>query len=116
MELIRREDIKTVPGSGVELQHLLNSGNSTSQRVTLTRVITPPGATSPPHAHETMEQVWIALDGEGTLLLAGDRTEPFRAGDVARFAEGDLHGFTNTGTAPFVHIAVTAPAVRARSG
>lgn len=112
MELIRREDIPTVPGTGVMLEHLLYAGNSASQRVTLTRVTTPPGATSPPHAHAVSEQVWIALAGAGTLLLEGGRTETFRAGDVVRFADGDLHGFTNTGAEPFVHIAVTAPAVR----
>lgn len=111
MDLIRREDLRTRASGELELQTLLDPENSGCRRLTLTRVTTPPGTTSPRHAHDAAEQIWIALHGEGTLLLADDRTAPFRAGDVARFAEGDAHGFTNTGTEPFVHIAVTAPPI-----
>lgn len=111
MDLIRREDIRPRTAGGLELHTLLDSTNSGSRRVTLTRVTTPPGTTSARHAHDGAEQIWIALEGEGLLLLAGERTAPFRAGDVARFAEGDVHGFENTGAEPFVHIAVTAPPI-----
>ena len=74
----------------------------------------PPEVTNPLHNHTSSEQVWVALEGEGTLLLAGGETVPFRAGDVARFSEGEMHGFTNTGEVPFVYISVTSPPINFR--
>ena len=58
--------------------------------------------------------MWVALRGAGTLLFANDATAPFSAGDVARFAEGDVHGFQNTGPGPFEYLAVTAPPINFR--
>jgi mannose-6-phosphate isomerase-like protein (cupin superfamily) len=40
--------------------------------------------------------------------------EPITAGDVVRFADGDLHGFHNPGDVPFVYLSVTAPPVNFR--
>ena len=53
----------------------------------------------------------MALEGNGILLLDHERTEPFFAGDVVRFADGDLHGFRNASDVPFVYLSVTAPPV-----
>ena len=36
------------------------------------------------------------------------------AGDVVRFADGDLHGFRNASDVPFVYLSVTAPPVNFR--
>ncbi|HWS74437.1 MAG TPA: cupin domain-containing protein, partial [Quisquiliibacterium sp.] len=97
MEIIRAEDMGSRTDSGVTLRRLLYPENSRSERVTITGVTVAPGAKNLPHRHETMEQVWIAIRGSGRLLLEDGQTAPFAAGDVARFAEGDLHGFENTG-------------------
>jgi mannose-6-phosphate isomerase-like protein (cupin superfamily) len=64
--------------------------------------------------HPASEQIWVALEGSGILLLDDERTEPFVAGDVVRFADGDLHGFRNPGDAPFIYLSVTAPPVNFR--
>ena len=72
------------------------------------------GAVNPRHSHEASEQVWIALEGEGELLLGDDRAAAFGAGDVARFGDGDLHGFRNSGTTPFSYISVPSPPVNFR--
>ena len=85
-----------------------------SQRLTVTRVTIAPGAKNPPHAHANSEQVWVALRGNGLLLLGGNATAPFAEGDVARFAEGDVHGFENTGLVEFVYLSVTSPPVNFR--
>ena len=37
-------------------------------------------------------KTWGALSGRGELLLADDHTLLIEAGDVVRFAEGDVHG------------------------
>ena len=68
----------------------------------------------PPHRHPASEQIWVALEGSGILLLDDERQEPITAGDVVRFADGDLHGFHNPGDVPFVYLSVTAPPVNFR--
>jgi len=114
MEFIPGSDIKVFSNSGVDSHQLLFPENSSSARVTITKVVIAPGATSPRHRHQTSEQVWVAIAGDGTLLLADARTQPFRAGDVVRFAEGDVHGFHNTGANPFVYLSVTSPPINFR--
>lgn len=114
MEFIPGSDIKVLSNSGVESLQLLFPENSSSTRVTITKVTVAPGASSPVHRHETSEQVWVALSGEGTLLLGDGQTRPIRAGDVVRFADGDLHGIENTSALPFVYLAVTSPPINFR--
>ena len=115
MEIIRRTDVASFSNSGVTSEQLLFPENSASQRVTVTRVTVAPGAKNPPHAHANSEQVWVALRGNGALLLAGNATIPFGEGDVARFAEGDVHGFENTGSVEFVYLSVTSPPLNFRA-
>jgi len=115
MELIRAGQIREFSNSGVTSRQLLFPENSSSARVTITRVTVRPGARNPPHRHPASEQVWIALRGEGRLQLDGGRTEPFAEGDVARFEDGDLHGFENTGEREFEYLSVTSPPVNFRA-
>ena len=114
MEIIRRTETASFSNGGVTSEQLLFPENSHSQRVTITRVTVAPGAKNPPHAHAASEQVWVALRGSGVLLLGGAATAPFAEGDVVRFAEGDVHGFENTGTAEFVYLSVTSPPINFR--
>jgi mannose-6-phosphate isomerase-like protein (cupin superfamily) len=114
MELIRRNEVTVLSNSGVESHQLLFPENSSSSRVTITKVVLAPGAVNPPHRHETSEQVWVAISGAGSLLLDGHRTMPFEEGDVVRFADGDVHGFKNTGSVAFVYLSVTSPPINFR--
>ena len=114
MEIIRRDQVTVLSRSGLTSHQLLFPENSASARLTITRVIVDPGAVNSRHRHAISEQVWVALHGAGILLLAEDETTPFAAGDVVRFADGDLHGFSNTGTVPFEYLAVTAPPINFR--
>jgi quercetin dioxygenase-like cupin family protein len=111
MDLLTDAEFIRLANPGVTSLQLVAPLNSPSARVTITRVQVEVGATNPRHRHDSSEQVWIALEGEGMLLLAGDETRPFRAGYVARFADGDVHGFRNTGGAPFIYLSVTAPPI-----
>ena len=115
MEFIRRADVSVFKNTGVESEQLLFPENSKSSRVTITRVTVEPGAVNPRHLHESSEQIWVALAGAGTLLLADKKTQPFEAGDVVRFEDGDLHGFKNTGGTKFVYISVTSPPLNFRA-
>jgi len=61
--------------------------------------------------HTTSEQIWIAVEGSGTLLLKDETTLEFQKGQVVRFEDGDIHGFRNTSDAPFQYISVTSPPI-----
>ena len=111
MEIIRRDQVPVLALPGIASRQLLFPENSASTRITITMVVVDPGAVNARHQHATSEQVWVALRGAGILLLANDGTAPFSAGDVARFADGDVHGFQNTGTVPFEYLAVTSPPI-----
>lgn len=111
MEYLRRESIRELANPGVVSMQLLNPNNSASERVTITEVHLEPGSCQPRHVHESSEQVWFATRGSGKLLLVDGATREFRCGDVARFAEGDVHGLLNDGHGELVYISVTAPPI-----
>ena len=111
MEFIKSEDIVSLTNPGVTSRQLLNPDNSTSKRVTITEVHLEVGACQPRHIHEASEQIWYATKGTGKLLLADDKEKEFCAGDVVRFADGDVHGLKNDGDTEFVYISVTSPPI-----
>jgi len=45
------------------------------------------------------------------LLLSDGGEQPFSAGELVRFADGDIHGFQNTSAVPFEYISVTSPPI-----
>jgi quercetin dioxygenase-like cupin family protein len=105
------DDLRELTNPGVTSRQLIAPHNAPDSRVTITHVTVAPDAVQPRHFHETSEQTWVALEGAGTLLLGDDSTRPFQAGDVVRFADGDVHGLENSSTAPFVYMAVTSPPI-----
>lgn len=101
--------------SDFQISHqLLWNENSNSERLTITKVHLYPGKTNKRHKHKTSEQIWIAIKGEGTLLLDDDKTKYFMEGDVVRFADGDTHGIVNNSDSEFVYISVTTPPINFR--
>lgn len=111
MEFFAGDCIRSLSNPGVVSRQLLSPSNSASRRVTITEVHLEPGASQPRHTHPASEQIWYALAGEGTLLLADGQERAFAEGDVARFEDGDVHGLRNVGDAEFVYLSVTAPPI-----
>ena len=68
-----------------------------------------PGATSARHVHPVSEQIWLIEQGCALLLIDDGQTDGLRAGDVVCTPAGTIHGVTNTGSEPFVYLAVTTP-------
>ena len=95
-------------------RQIFNDENSESARVTITEVHLESGAIQPRHSHTSSEQIWYALKGTGRLLLAGDKTMKFSAGDAVRFADGNIHGLYNDSDSEFVYISVTSPSINFR--
>ncbi len=70
MEIIRRDQVQVLSKPGLTSHQLLFPENSTSERLTITRVVVDPGGVNSRHRHAASEQVWVALHGAGILLLA----------------------------------------------
>ena len=111
MEFISKELIKELSNPGVVSRQLLNPDNSSSEKVTITEVHLEAGAIQPRHTHNASEQIWYAIKGHGKLLLADDKEKDFKASDVVRFEENDVHGLLNDSNDEFVYISVTAPSI-----
>jgi len=109
MELIRADQIPALSNPGVVSRQLLNPESAPDARVTVTEVHLSPDGVQPRHIHERAEQIWYALRGRCALLLALGEETPFHAGDVVRFAPGDVHGARNDGDGEFVYVSVTTP-------
>lgn len=115
MEYIEKNSIKALSNPGIVSHQLLNPENSASERLTITRVVVENGTEQPRHTHPSSEQIWGALAGSGTLLLADGAERPFAAGDVVRFADGDVHGLRNDSGSPFGYLSVTSPPINFRA-
>lgn len=111
MEFIEKNDIKELANPGVVSRQLLNTENSTSQRVTITEVHLEIGASQPRHTHTASEQIWYVIQGTGKLLLEDNQEKEFKTGDVVRFADEDVHGLLNDGNTEFIYVSVTAPPI-----
>ena len=115
MEHWHQDHCTALANPGVVSLQLLSPRNAGSPRIAITRVTVAPGAMQPRHRHPGSEQVWIALHGSGTLLLAEGDSRPLQAGELVRFADGEVHGLENTGAQDFVYLAITAPPIDFRS-
>ena len=111
MEFIKSKSIVELSNPGVVSRQLLSPENSSSKRVTITEVHLEVGACQPRHTHNASEQIWYAVKGKGKLLLENNEEKEFCVGDVARFADNDVHGLKNDGDEEFVYFSVTAPPI-----
>jgi quercetin dioxygenase-like cupin family protein len=111
MEFLDLASFVQLSNPGVQSTQLLSPQNSRSARVTITSVTVQPGAEQPRHTHETSEQIWLAVEGSGTLLLDGENIQEFHQGQVVRFEDGDVHGLKNNSAQPFKYISITSPPI-----
>lgn len=111
MEFINSKNIKELSNPGVVSKQLINPENSKGERVTITEVHLDIGASQPRNKHDTSEQILYAIQGSGKLLLADDKEMIFKASDVVRFSDGDIHGLLNDGDTEFIYISVTSPPI-----
>jgi uncharacterized cupin superfamily protein len=77
-----------------------------SDKTGLQHVTVPPGKLGvPPHCHSAEEELFVVLDGDGTLLLA-DEEHPLRPGDViARPAGTGVAHALRAGNEPLTYLA-----------
>ena len=71
-------------------------------------IVLPGKVTCPYHSHYTQEEMFIILEGEGTLRVAGEMV-PVRAGDVIDIPPGPEypHQLINTSNAPMKYLSIS---------
>ena len=71
-------------------------------------VVAPGKMSCPYHFHYAQEEMFVVLEGEGTLRIAGERL-PVRAGDVVFIPPGPdyPHQFINTSDAPLKYLSIS---------
>lgn len=69
-----------------------------------------PGNFMEPHVHKEREQVYHILEGEGILVIDGERHR-VGPGDIAFFPPGVWHGLYNEGNANLIFVIASGPAV-----
>ena len=89
---------------------LMDAGELGSRNMTVVWIEVPPGTSQSLRSHEEAEQVYVAVQGEGTMSAAGD-TERLAQGDMALIPPATDHAIANDGDGPFACICVASPAV-----
>jgi uncharacterized cupin superfamily protein len=71
-------------------------------------VLAPGKRSCPYHFHHAQEEMFVILEGEGTLRVAGEML-PVRAGDVVFIPPGPQypHQFINTSAAPMKYLSIS---------
>lgn len=80
----------------VTMQHVFKSGEFTANARLCARLTLPPGASIGPHSHDTEDEVYIVIRGEG-LLDDGKTKSRIRAGDAVLTGNGESHALENPG-------------------
>jgi mannose-6-phosphate isomerase-like protein (cupin superfamily) len=89
---------------------LMDAGELGSRNMSVLWFEVPPGTSQSLRSHEEAEQVYVVVQGEGTLSAAGD-TERLVQGDLALIPPATDHSIGNEGEEPFACISVQSPAV-----
>lgn len=89
---------------------LMDAGEMGSRHMTVTWIEVPPGVSQELHSHEEAEQVYVIVQGTGTLSATGD-TEQLEPGDLALIPPASDHTLANEGEDSLAIISVQSPAV-----
>ncbi len=75
----------------------------------LARIIIPPGKSSSTHYHQSSQESYFILAGEGWMQINQESFQ-LQAGDVCFLQEDDIHRIENRGNKELEFLAVCAPA------
>jgi len=89
----------------------LSRGTAATQLGASFDIVAPGMMSCPYHFHHAEEEMFIVLQGEGTLRVAGERV-PIRAGDVINIPAGPEypHHIINTSAAPLHYLSISTQA------
>ena len=89
---------------------LMDAGELGSRNMSVIWIEVPAGTSQSLRSHEEAEQVYVVVQGEGTMSAAGD-TERLLQGDLALIPPATDHAIANEGEGSFACISVVSPAV-----
>ena len=89
---------------------LMDAGELGSRHMTVTWIEVPSGVSQELRSHEEAEQVYVVVQGTGTLSTTGD-TEQLQPGDLALIPPATDHTVANEDEAPLALMSVQSPAV-----
>lgn len=81
---------------------------STAKRMQVVVMSIPPDGDVGEERHERVEQILVAVEGEGTVIVNGVAS-PFRTGDMVFLRPGAKHNFINTGKTPLKLFTIYSP-------
>lgn len=67
-----------------------------------------PGANSDRHYHQSREESYFILEGEGQAII-GEKTFIIKAGDLLQAKSGEAHEFINQSNNKMRYLVITAP-------
>ena len=96
---------------GATVYEMLSDEEKTAAKTQLAFGYLPPGKTASLHKHNTSEEVYYILSGEGWIHL-GDNGEQWRinTGDIIYIPTGIWHGLHNEGTENLEVVCISSPA------
>jgi mannose-6-phosphate isomerase-like protein (cupin superfamily) len=87
---------------------LLAKGQFGSQNLAITWVDCPPGTEQPTHHHDGLEQVYVIVRGQGTMLVGTER-QAVEAGTLVFVPPDTDHAIRNDGSELLSYVSATAP-------
>lgn len=87
---------------------LLDAGDFGSKHLAITWVEVPAGARQRPHLHPGSEQVYVVVQGNGTMT-AGDEQTRVEPGDLVLIPPGATHAIATHGPGTLVYVSATSP-------
>lgn len=81
---------------------------STAKRMQVVAMSIPPGGDIGEEQHQRVEQILVAVEGEGKAVVNGVAS-PFRVGDMVFLRPGAKHNFVNTGKTPLKLFTIYSP-------
>jgi mannose-6-phosphate isomerase-like protein (cupin superfamily) len=87
---------------------LLTKGQFGSQHLVITWVDCPPGTQQPLHRHPELEQVYVIVRGQGTMIVGSERGE-VGEGSLVFVPPDTDHAIRNDGTELLSYVSATSP-------
>jgi mannose-6-phosphate isomerase-like protein (cupin superfamily) len=88
----------------------MDAGELGSRNMSVTWIEVPAGASQTLHSHEDSEQVYVVVQGVGSMSAAGD-TQELGVGDLALIPPATDHSIANDSEGELALLSVQSPAV-----
>ncbi|MEW6594981.1 MAG: cupin domain-containing protein [Thermodesulfobacteriota bacterium] len=96
---------------GSTIRELMHPDHTAVRNLSVAEAAVLPGQVTLPHTHQSSEEVYHILAGQGRITLGGDLFD-VAAGDTVVIPPGTIHTIANTGSAALRILCCCAPPYR----